>query len=394
MSAATTSAQRGPWAGTRVVDLTGVTGAYGSRVWAALGADVIVAEPPAGSWLRTLEPMHPDVTGPEASLWWAYFAAGKRSVIIDPDAAAGEDTLERLVRSADVVFDDTPGPVDGPRHDLRRRAQEANPQLTWVSVTPFGLTGPRTNWPGSDLIGWAACGLASTVGFADGPPLAPAAPALVLSHATSLNAVLGGMLALTARRAGNAGQHVDISVQEVGLSLAPETGVPLFLDDQVPRPRTGNRRTVTSPFGLYEAADGWVSLIVLQAPHWRAMAQWIYDETGNEGVLDDVFLDIAVRAEAIDAVDAWTTEVTSAHSKLDLFIEGQRRGIPITPVSTVADLRVDPHLEAVGWWRNETHPTLGTYTVAGSPFTTGDDWWAWVRAPLLGEHTDEVIAEL
>jgi formyl-CoA transferase len=124
------------------------------------------------------------------------------------------------------------------------------------------------------------------------------------------------------------------------------------------------------------------------------MAQWICDVTGNEGVLDEVFTDIAVRNEAAEAVDAWTEELTATGTKLELFVEGQRRGIPITPVNTVADLRVDPHLRQAGWWRDEEHPSLGSVQVPGAPFLVDHRWWAWSVAPTLGQHTGEVLGAL
>ena len=146
--------------------------------------------------------------------------------------------------------------------------------------------------------------------------------------------------------------------------------------------------------GMYPASDGHVAIIAIQPAHWNAMAQWVNELTGNEGILDEIFVDIVVRREALEAVDAWVEELTTQFTKQELFVEGQRRRIPITPVNTVGDLRHDPHLEAVGWWRTESHPVLGDFTVPGSPFTTDGDWWAWQRAPMLGEHTDEVLGEL
>ena len=423
----------GPWSGTRVVDLTGLAGAYGTRVWAALGAEVICVERPDGNPVRQMPPMAPGHDGLEAGLWWAYYGAGKRSVVLDPASSeADAASLADLIGSADVVLDDAPpdvqlayrwgeasaasrgdagagGGVDGPTSSsaegallgagiegIRRRF----PHVTWVSITPFGMTGPRRGWRGSNLTAWASCGLASTVGFPHGPPLAPAGEIQVLMHAASLHGVIGAMLSLRSRAQAEArgergvGQHIDLSLQEVGLWLSPETGVPLFLDDQVPRPRAGNRRPVTSPMGLYPASDGYVAIIAIQPVHWNAVAQWVSEVTGNEGILDDIFVDIVVRREALEAVDAWVEELTTQFTKQELFVEGQRRRIPITPVNTVGDLRNDPHLDAVGWWRPEEHPVLGSYTVPGSPFTTDGDWWAWQRAPLLGEHTDEVLGVL
>ena len=153
------------------------------------------------------------------------------------------------------------------------------------------------------------------------------------------------MLALRAVRQTGRGQVVDVSMQECCLSLAPETGVALFLDDGLRRTRPGNRRAVTRPWGLYPCADGFVSFLVLQPAHWRAMAEWIAEATGIDGVLDDVFVDLHVRWEVSDFIDDCTELLTRPRTKLDLFVEGQRRGIPITPVNTIADLRSDPHLQ-------------------------------------------------
>ena len=91
----------GPWSGVRVVELSGLTSAYATRMWAALGAEVVVVEPPGGHVLRHLPPFAPGHEGPDASLWWAFFAQGKRSVV----AETGSDTYERLVASADVVIE-------------------------------------------------------------------------------------------------------------------------------------------------------------------------------------------------------------------------------------------------------------------------------------------------
>jgi len=369
----------GPWAGVRVLELTGLTGAYATRMWAALGADVIVAEPDGGHLLRQLPPFAPGEGPPEGSLWWAFFAQGKRSVIAPPDSEA----RAQLVDSADVVIADVDpeGAVPTPAHERQ----------VVVAVSPFGLTGPRRGWRGSELVAWASAGVAFTIGFPDRPPVCPAPPVQFASHITSLFAVNGAMLALRDVRRSGRGQVVDISMQECCLSLAPETGVALFLDDGLRRARPGNRRAVTRPWGLYPCEDGFVSFLVLQPAHWRAMAGWIAETTGIDSILDEVFVDLHVRWEVSDFIDDCTEQLTRPRCKLDLFVEGQRRGIPITPVNTVADLRADPHLRAAGFWRHDDNPRLGRLTTPGAPFRVDHDWWHWTSAPALGEHTDVVL---
>jgi formyl-CoA transferase len=373
----------GPFAGVRVVDLSGLAGAYGTMLLAGLGADVVRVEPPGGDPLRFLPPLLDGVAAPENGLWFAYLSQGKRSVVIDRATAEGAATLDRLVGSADIVFDHDAA------YDLERHRR-----LVWVSITPFGRSGPRAHWKGSNLVAWAASGVLYTTGFTDRPPVVPGGPAQLACHLAAMNATMGALLALRARDRFGTGQLVDISVAEACLALAPETGAPLTLDDRVHRARTGNRRDLSRPFGLYPCADGYVSFLVLQPAHWQAMAQWILDVTGSDVFMDETFADIIVRREAADFVDSFTEQVTMPSKKVDLFIEGQRRGIPITPVNTIADLLVDPHMQAAGYFNEASHPAIGTYTRPGPPFRVNHDWWDIGRAPLLGEHTDEVLSGL
>ena len=198
------------------------------------------------------------------------------------------------------------------------------------------------------------------------------------------------MLALRAVRATGRGQVVDVSMQECCLSLAPETGVALFLDDGLHRARPGNRRNVTRPWGLYPCADGFVSFLVLQPAHWRAMAEWIAEATGMDGVLDEVFVDLHVRWEVSDFIDECTEQLTLPRTKLDLFVEGQRRGIPITPGehdrrpgqrSAPAPGRVLARRGAPGARHRRRRP--------GAPFRVDHDWWHWAeRADARRAHRD------
>jgi crotonobetainyl-CoA:carnitine CoA-transferase CaiB-like acyl-CoA transferase len=370
----------GPWSGVRVLELTGLTGAYATRIWAALGAEVIVVEPPGGHLLRSLPPFAPGQGGPDASLWWAFFAQGKRSVVAEP----GTDSYDRLLASADVVIADVDPALGAPT--------PAHPEQVFVAVSPFGLSGPRKGWKGSELLSWASSGLAFTIGFPERPPVGAAPPVQFAAHVTSMYAMNAAMLALRGRRRTGKGQVVDVSMQECLLTLAPETGVPMFLDDRVHRPRPGNRRRVSRPWGLYPCADGFVSTLIVQPAHWRRMAAWIAEVTEMESVLDEAFVDLHVRWEVAEFIDDLTEQLTRPRTKLDLFTEGQRRGIPMTPVNTVADLRADPHLTSCGFWRDDDNPVLGTLNGPGAPFRVNHEWWQWASAPRLGEHNDEALA--
>ena len=380
-----------PLSGLRVVDLSGHAGAYGSRLMASMGAEVIKVEHPEGSRLRRLAPFAPTAPKGEGGLWWAFLAMGSKSVVIDPGTTDGADRLGTLLATADVVVDD-----HGP--DILAEAgfgyddvSVNNPGVIWVSITPFGLTGPKRSWSTSNLIAWAGSGVLYTVGFPDQAPVIPGGPVQMAMHATALNAAVGALLALRVRRATGRGQLVDVAISEAALAIAPETGVPVFLDDRVHRERSGNRRLISRPFGLYPCADGYVSILVLMPHHWAAMAAWIQEATGNDSVLDPVFAEVAVRAEAMELIDQWVEELTTQLPALEVFHEGQRRGIPITPVSTVAGLLKDPHLEASGFWQETELPGGGKVVTPGPPFRTNAGWWQETRAPRLGEHNAELL---
>ena len=375
----------GPLAGVRVVDFGGIASAYGSMILAGLGAEVTLIEGQHGDPLR-----HAGDVKDGSSPWFAFLGQGKRSIVADLDGDADRARVAEVIAGADIVLD-TLGVASLDALDLGyRSAKVSNPGLVWASITPFGLTGPRRNWKGSNVVAWASAGVLGLNGFPDQAPVTPGGPVQLAYHVTSMQAAIAALLAVQARdRPGGLGhgQLVDISMQECCLQLAPETGVTLYLDDQVPRIRSGNRRLLSRPWGHYKCQDGAVGTIVLQPGHWINTAQWIAEVTGNDMFTDEVFHDVTMRAEIAELVDEFFGQVTMTSTKRELFAEGQRRNVPVTPVNTLADLRSDPHLAASGFFETIEHPELGHYDRPGPPLRTNCAWWSLARAPLLGEHS-------
>lgn len=159
----------------RVLDLTDERGQLAGAILASLGAEVIAVEPPGGTRSRHLGPFAADEPGPERSLrHWAH-NRGKRSVVVDPAGAAGRADLAELVRSADVLLATAGGPFAGA--GLEPSATAAlNPALVHVSISPFGLTGPKAGWAATDLTVNAASGQLALTGDADRAPLRISAP--------------------------------------------------------------------------------------------------------------------------------------------------------------------------------------------------------------------------
>ena len=378
-----------PLDGLQLVDLSGLAGAYAVRMFAGLGANVVKVEPPAGNPLRRLAPHVEGVEAPESSLWWAYFAMGARSVVIDTDTQTGRDELGALLKQADIVVHDaSPGSLESQGlgyDDIRSE----NAGVIWVSITPYGKSGPKANWKTSNLVAWASSGALYTVGFDDQSPVVPGGPTQLAFHTAGMNAAIGTMMALRSRRRSGSGQRVDISIAESALGFAPEIGLPVFLDDQIHRVRNGNRRPLTRPMGLYPCSDGYVSMVVVMPRHWQALAEWISETCDNESVLDPIFADFAMRGQTMELIDGWVEELTQSMTLIEVFQEGQRRGIPITPVNTIETLSRDEHLKAVKFWQETELPTGGSVTIPGAPMRTHADWWINSRAPRLGEHTEQ-----
>src|SRR5262245_28882672 len=192
----------GALTGLRVLDLADQSGALAGRLLAGLGADVVLVEPPAGSPLRRIPPFFDGGPEGERSLFFWFYAAGKRSLVLDP--AADSALLDRLAARADVLIET--GPPGG-----TAALRAAHPRLVVASITPFGQAGPYRDWRSSDLVAQAMGGMLAVSGFADGPPLHSLG--LQAYHQAGVLAATGVLAALLARDRTGRGQHVDVSLQ-------------------------------------------------------------------------------------------------------------------------------------------------------------------------------------
>jgi benzylsuccinate CoA-transferase BbsE subunit len=378
-------------AGLRVLDLAGEAAAYTGRVLADLGADVVLVEPPGGAEARRTPPIVTAPDGRVVSAHFAYMAAGKRSVTVDLTTARGRDLFGVLVERSDaLVTTAAVGEMEALGLDFAS-LRVRNPRLVYTSVTPFGLTGPRRRWQGGDLVGWASSGALPSIGDPDRAPLAPGGG---LAHLTAaLNAAMGTMAALVARDATERGQLVDISVQEATISVAMEVSPLVVLEGGFTQRRTG-RRKEAGPIGHYATSDGAVSIVAYMPEHWRALAEWVAEETGVEEILSDEFAGTPIaRVHYADLVDVWIEGLTTRYTKQVFFEEAQRRGITVGPVNSASDVLEDAHLHATGGWSDYESPDAGRLRVPTPPIhvdgavaTVGD-------VPRPGEHNQAILVD-
>jgi len=373
--------------GLRVVDLAGERLAFAGRILADLGAEVVLVEPPGGGLARRVPPL---VRAPAGGLVSPHFlatAAGKRSVTADVTRPEGADLVQRLLATADVVLVTDDDETLAGRGFDPPTLQAAHEWLVITSLTPFGRSGPRRRWRGSDLVAWASSGGLGAIGDIDRGPVAPGGR--LADAAGSLNAVAGTVLALRARARLGHGQVVDVSMQEAVLSVTGESG-PYFALENPGAPanrRVGRRRAAAQ--GMYRAKDGMVELLPFMPGQWDALAAWIRDDLGIEEVTMDVFRGSPmVRAPFAELIDGWVEQLVARYAKQDFLVEAQRRAIPCGAVSEPGDLLADPHLDAVEGWVTAEVPGIGSLRFPRPPLRVDGVPMGAGAVPALGEGND------
>jgi benzylsuccinate CoA-transferase BbsE subunit len=379
--------------GVRVVDVSTGAAAYTGRMFADFGADVVLVEAPGGSLSRRVPPnvMVPagSADGETVSAHFAFMAAGKRSVTIDLASSPGQELFRRLVDASDVLITDA---AAGEMEALGlgyEQLHARHPALVYTSVTPFGLTGPRRHWRGSDLIGWASSGALPAIGDPDRAPLAPGGGLAYMTGA--LNAAMGAMGALMTKRAGGNGQLVDVSLQEAVMSVSMEVSPMVVLEGGFDLQRTGKSRP-GGPIGHYATKDGAVSIVAYMPEHWNTLAAWIAEETGVVEVTSEAFAGTPMsRVHYHEVVDLWIEGLTTRYTKQAFFEEAQRRGITVAPVNSALDLDGDAHLNATGGWSEGQAAGIGTFRTPTPPVHVDGRVASVGASPGVGEHNHDVF---
>jgi len=318
-----------PLSGMRVVDLADEKGELCGRVLADLGAEVIRVEPPGGALSRRLDPMAPDG---ETSLYFAYRNAGKRSVVIDLESAAGRDRLHGLLAEADVMVE-AMQPGEMARLGLAPAdLSERHPHLIVTSISDFGQEGPYSGFQGSELVAFAMGGLMHRAGRFEKPPLK--APGSLAYDVAGITAAMAALIALYKRLRTGRGQHLDVSTMEAVANLA-DWSLPNYSLNPNTGPRAG-----AGIYTLYRCADGYMRMIILVTKHWHALLDWV----GNPEALAipeyDHFIN---RLMNLDKIVPVLEGFFRDKKKVDVSREAQRRGIPSTPLLVPSEVLENEH---------------------------------------------------
>jgi CoA:oxalate CoA-transferase len=376
-----------PLEGMLVLDLGQIyNGPYCGLLLGFMGARVLKIEAPEGDVVRRrkrdVEP-YPLVM----------LNSNKESVVLDLKHPQGKRLFLRLVGKADVIVENfAAGVMD--RLGLGWEVLRAeNPRLVYGTGTGFGLNGPYRDLPAMDLTIQAMSGIMNATGFADRPPV-KAGPA-VCDFLAGVHLCAGILGALVHRERTGQGQLVEVAMLEAAvMALASALGVHMDSDGRVPE-RTGNRHPALAiaPYNVYPTSDGHVAIFTASERHWHSMARVL----GREDLLDNPdFGSTPARAARTDEIDAMVEAWTRSRTKDEVLAILTDAHVPCAPVRTTREVVDDPHLRDRGVWIDVEHPRRGKTRVPISPIRFHGGAPARVErvAPLLGQDTDRVLAEI
>ena len=377
--------------GRRVLELADEKGVYCGKLLADMGADVIKIERPGGDATRGIPPFWYDRPHAESSLFFLYMNTSKRGVTLDITRPEAQGLFRRLARTADLIVETfPPGYLDGLGLGYETLKQEI-PGLVFTSITGFGQTGPYRNFNSSDIVGSALGGAMYVTGHEEDPPVRLAGSQAHVMASTC--AAVSSMIALYRSSMSGEGQHVDISVEETSVAVTHICGVGKWLDDNIVPRRRGTGLFHSVPSGTYPCKDGVVYLMINRPLHWKALALWINEVTGNEEVLMPMFEGPSSNRQPYrDLLDLYISDLTSRFTVDEMYHEGQRRHIAFTPVNSATAVARDPHLAARGYFVEVDHPGGGTLRYPGAPYRHSETPWRIGRAaPRVGEHNEQVF---
>jgi crotonobetainyl-CoA:carnitine CoA-transferase CaiB-like acyl-CoA transferase len=377
--------------GVRVVEVgyRGVAAGYAGKLLADLGATVIKVEPPEGDWTRHYGPWrqgHENDT--EASGLYLALNANKRSMVLALDTASGFAEFAALVDNADILIHDLPPPrTDALGLDYAKLTVR-NPRLTMVSITPFGLTGPYRNYAATDLIVFHAA--AGGWIFAD-PRDPQGQPPVKLfgKHSevmAGITATVTGLACYYAALESGQGDHVDLSMQEVGATQHGPNSVEYeyarrLIDRLMPRKY--------APSDYYRCSDGYIFIVCPEDHQWDYMVKVMGSPAwAAEPRFATRWLRGGEHREAFAALlNAWTSQ----HTVEQVFTAAQEAHVCAIMLLRPEQVAQNKHLASRNFFREHEHPAAGPLRMPGPPVAFDNAWWRLRRpAPGLGEDHDAI----
>ncbi len=392
----------GALTGLKVLDFSHhVAGPYCSKLLADYGAEVIKIEPPSGDGARRFGPFPGDVAHPEKSGLFLHLNTNKRGAVIDLKRTQSAGLVERLAVWADIVVENfRPGVADrlGIGYE---RLLGLNPALVYTSISNFGQTGPYRDYRGSEIVFYGMGGEMHSTGLAEREPLKLGGnvglyQAGVVAAVATMGATLAGSFSIDDSADTATGQHIDVAILETQLGSVDRRQSALlahqYTGELSHRPASGGSGGY--PNAVYPCADGYFQINGSRMYFPRAVAM-----LGNPPeLLEERWRDPGSQGnpEMQEHFESeyflpWLLQRTRAEA----WEGAQGNRVLSGPINTMADLDVDPSFNARGVFTEADHPAAGRLRYPGRPFMMDRSPWELRRtAPLLGQHTVEILEEM
>ena len=358
-----------------------IAGNFGGVILADLGAEVIKIEPPSGDTARnaTIAPLH------DESAIHLFMNRGKKSVVLNLKTERGLEIFYELVEHADVVIDNfRPGVMRrlGIDHETLTRR---NPDIITVSVTGFGETGPARDKSAFDLVVQAYSGHVDITGPADGDPARVGIPIADISG--GIYACISVLASLVGRSLHGGGQHADVAMLDSLVSMLSYDAVD-HLNSGRKLSRLGTAHAHMVPWQAFQTSDGYVVVAARDEKFWQNLCDAIErpDLKDDPRTVDNTAR-VANREWLVDLLG----KVFLTRSNADWLEALDRYDIPNAPVNDIEAVFTDPQVQARGMVKTYDHPTLGEIRYPPSPVKFSDWESPGQPAPMLGQHTIDVL---
>lgn len=375
-----------PLQGIKVIDFSQIlAGPFCTMLLADMGADVVKIEKPnGGDDTRRYGP--PFIEGESAA--FLTLNRNKRSIILDLKSEQGIAIVRRMLEDADVMIHNfRPGVVDrmGLAYD---DVSAINPAIVYCTVSGFGTTGPYSSRAGFDLVAQGMSGLMSINGFPGAPPAKVGVPMADLN--TGMFCAYGILTAYVNRLTTGQGQHVDASLIESGIAYTLYESATYFATGEVAGP-LGSAHRMIAPYQAFATQDGYINIGAANQNNWERMCRAV----GREDLLDDDrFASNPERMVSIEALTPIMEETFRTQTTAHWVETLEKAGVPCGPIYNIEQVYADPHVQSRDMAVELEHPKSGAIRNIGVPVKLSDTPGS-VRtpAPLLGQHSDEVLAQ-
>jgi formyl-CoA transferase len=313
---------------------------------------------------------------------------GKRGIVLDLKRPVAQQAFRWLLQTADILVENyRPGVMRAFGLDYDTLAPEF-PRLIYASISGYGATGPDASKGGFDLVAQGVSGIMSVTGEPGGPPVKAGPP--ITDLGAGLFATIAILGALHSRDRTGSGQHVDTSLLEAGVALSVWEATEFFSSGRVPQPM-GSAHRMSAPYQAVRCADGYITIA---AANDRLFARLCSVLGHPEWAADPDFCDDTHRVRNRAALALRIETITSERPRSHWLALLGQHDIPCGPINRYDEVFADPQVLARGMVQHGAHPTLGATTTLGSPMKlSATPLDATRRAPLLGEHTAEVLLE-